>query len=232
MSPTSPQLHCAPCAWTRSDKDHGFDPKWLPNLPEMPHAVSNADPFFTFMLDGRFHVVGGYSCKTAHFLAQQRCGPGKGSAFCHLQVLDMKSRTWSLRASAPIIRFDGGAVHSNRFFYISRNDDDIQSQLFTYTIHKETHTPADAWANAWANACGLACTRLSKRLGTCHGSRRHLPSGQATGVCHGVCCKAPAMAPAMQAPAHAMQAPAHAMKAPAHAMGHMPCSRTTRGKMM
>ena len=48
----------------------------------------------------------------------------------------------------------------------------------------------------WAGVC----TRLGKRLGTCHGSRRHLPSGQTAGVCHGVCCKAPAM----QAPAHAM----------------------------
>jgi hypothetical protein len=76
------------------------------------------------------------------------------------------------------------------------------------------------------------CTRLGKRLGTCHNSRRHLPSGQATGVCHGVCCKAPAIAPAMQAQAHAMPAPAHAMQAPAHAMGHMPCNRTTRGKMV
>jgi hypothetical protein len=82
----------------------------------------------------------------------------------------------------------------------------------------------------WAGVC----TRLGKRLGTCHGSKRHLPSGQATGVCHGVCCKAPAIAPAMQAQAqaHAMQAPAHAMQAPAHAMGHMPCNRTTRGKMV
>ena len=102
------------------------------------------------------------------------------------------------------------------------------------------YTPADAWASArqtlGQTLSGWRVHTLGKRLGTCHNSRRHLPSGQATGVCHGVChgvcCKAPAMAPAMHAQAHAMQAPAHAMRAPAHAMGHMPCNRTTRGQMV
>ena len=58
--------------------------------------------------------------------------------------------------------------------YTLYEDEEARSTPFT--------APADAGKRLSKRLRAGVCTRLGKRLGTCHGSRRHLPSGQTTGV--------------------------------------------------
>jgi hypothetical protein len=99
-------------------------PQWDQDLPPMPHAVQGA---LAFALNGNLYVAGGHT-KMYQWGAQHSR---------HLQKLDLGARAWTTCAALPPLLFQCGAVHSGRFFLISRAEDDAPT-IYAYDAESDT----------------------------------------------------------------------------------------------